>query len=404
MVPVCLLLILPWTRRAGKAIIRTLALIPSPIVIALTSVVRGYTSLHRRAAGWILDTDVPSPYLPPTGRGLARRYRRTLRDAATWRDLTWLLLNGTLGLLLCVLTFALFLGALWYFLVPLLERVVPGIDLIPVILAELLGAAQAEVVSVALGVVILVIWWQLAPTLMRGYGHLARLLLGPTERARLALRVEQLAESRAETVDAQAAEIRRIERDLHDGAQARLVALGMNLGMAEELVDRDPQAARELLAEARQSSSQALAELRDLVRGIHPPVLADRGLDGAIRALALDSPLSVGTDIELPGRPSAPVESAAYFAVAESLTNAAKHSRATMAWVTVRYTEGRLVIVVGDRGRGGASVGKAGGLHGIRRRLGVFDGTMKLTSPPGGPTVVTMEVPCELSSAKTSPS
>lgn len=395
MLPVCLLLILPWTRRAGKATIRALALVPSPVVIGLVAAVRTYTNLHRRAAAWLLGTQVPAPYLPPVGRGLARRYGRIVRDAATWRDLTWLLINGTVGLILCVLTFALFFGAIWYFLVPLLEHLVPGIDLIPAVAANLLGT-QTEVVSVALGAVILVIWWQLAPTLMRAYAHLARLLLGPTERARLSLRVEQLAESRAETVDAQAAEIRRIERDLHDGAQARLVALGMNLGMAEELVDRDPKAARELLAEARQSSTQALAELRNLVRGIHPPVLADRGLDGAIRAMALDSPLSVATDIELPGRPSAPVESAAYFAVAESLTNALKHSQAPSAWVTVRYTNGRLVLVVGDRGRGGASIGRAGGLPGIRRRLGAFDGTMELSSPRGGPTVVTMEVPCDI--------
>lgn len=404
MLPVCLLLFLPWTRRPGKAIIRVLALIPSPVVVALTTVVQSYTNLHRKAAGWVLGTEIPIPYLTRGNRGLPHRFGRIVRDAATWRDLTWLLVNGTAGLALCVLNYTLFLAALWYFIVPMLTRLVPKIDLVPGLLAEIIGTTRTGAVSIGLGALFLVVWWQLTPTLMRVYAHLGRTLLGPTERARLALRVEQLAESRAETVDAQAAEIRRIERDLHDGAQARLVSLGMSLGMAEELVNRDPDAARELLAEARQTSSQALAELRDLVRGIHPPVLADRGLDGAVRALALDSPLSVDIDIEVPGRPSAPVESAAYFAVAESLTNAAKHSRALSAWVRIRYAEGTLAIVVGDSGRGGAAVGHGGGLHGIQRRLGAFDGTLTLASPAGGPTVVTMEVPCALSSGKTSPS
>ena len=157
--------------------------------------------------------------------------------------------------------------------------------------------------------------------------------------------------TRADTVDAQAAELRRIERDLHDGAQARLVSLGMMIGLAEELVDRDPAAARKLLAEARESSGAALVELRHLVRGIHPPVLAERGLDGAVRALALSLPVPITVDIDLPGRPDTPVESAAYFAVAEALTNMSRHSGAHTGSVSLRHADGALTMVVARRRR-----------------------------------------------------
>ncbi len=159
-------------------------------------------------------------------------------------------------------------------------------------------------------------------------------MLGPTEQARLRARVKQLATSRAETVDTQAGELRRIERDLHDGAQARLASLGMSLGLAEQLLADDPQAAQQLLAEARESTSDALAELRDLVRGIHPPVLADRGLDGALQALALINPTPTTVVTHLPGRLPAPIESAAYFAVSEALTNAIKHAGARHVRIT----------------------------------------------------------------------
>jgi signal transduction histidine kinase len=254
------------------------------------------------------------------------------------------------------------------------------------------------------GLLILLLWWWATPRLLRADARLARWLLAPTERSRLASRVRQLAETRAETVDTQAAELRRIERDLHDGVQARLVSLGMSLGMADELVDQDPAAARELLAEARRATTEALAELREVVRGIHPPVLADRGLDGAVQALALASPLPTEVEIDIPARLPAPVESAAYFAVAETLTNVIKHSRADRSWLRLRHADGRLVMEVGDDGRGGADPAAGSGLRGIQRRLAAFDGTLTVTSPPGGPTVVTMELPCESSSPKTSPS
>jgi signal transduction histidine kinase len=233
-------------------------------------------------------------------------------------------------------------------------------------------------------------------------GAHARLLLraGPG----LAGRVEWLTQTRAEAVDSAAAELRRVERDLHDGAQARLVTLGMNLRAVERLIPTSPQAAIALVAEAREASSKALNELHDLVRGIYPPVLADRGLADAIRALALDTPLRTETDIDLPGRLDPPVESACYFGVAEALANAVKHSGARLVQIRIRHSSGKLNIMVVDNGAGGADPANGSGLAGIERRLSTFDGILAVSSPPGGPTMIVMEVPCALSSPRTSSS
>jgi signal transduction histidine kinase len=268
----------------------------------------------------------------------------------------------------------------------------------------LLGAVEAGTI-LALGV------WLVPRTIVP---H-ARSLLRPEPDPELAGRVRQLTRTRADAVDTAAAELRRVERDLHDGAQARLVALGMNLRAAERLVTTSPQAAIALIAEARETSSKALTELRDLVRGIYPPVLADRGLADAVQALALDTPMRVETEIDLPGRVDVPVESACYFAVAEALANAVKHSGARLVQIRIRFIAGPsrsrmrsdpmpglLRIEVTDNGTGGADPARGTGLHGVERRLATFDGILAVSSPPGGPTMIIMEVPCALSSAKTS--
>ena len=222
--------------------------------------------------------------------------------------------------------------------------------------------------------------------------------------AALASRVSQLAETRGAAVDTAAAELRRLERNLHDGAQARIVALGINLRAAEQLFKTDPDTALALVAESRENSALALAELRALVRGFHPPVLADRGLAAAVQALALSSPLPVQTDIQLPGRPPAPVESAAYFAVAEALTNAVRHSGASGVHIRMAHRAGMLRIEVTDDGHGGADPANGTGMLGVERRVGTFDGILAVSSPAGGPTIVVIEVPCALSSPKTSSS
>jgi signal transduction histidine kinase len=228
------------------------------------------------------------------------------------------------------------------------------------------------------------------------HGWLARRLLSPSPGDQLAERVRALTESRARVLDVAALERRRIERDLHDGAQQRLVALALGLGMARRKLESDPVEAGQLVAEAHEEAKRALADLRDLVRGIHPAVLTDRGLDAAISALAGRCPVPVEIDVRLPTRLRETVESTAYYFVAEALTNVARHSRATSARVSVALDAGRLLVEVRDDGVGGASWSAGTGLRGLADRLMALDGVLGLQSPPGGPTVVSMEVPCAL--------
>ncbi|HEY8471401.1 MAG TPA: sensor histidine kinase [Natronosporangium sp.] len=374
------------------------------VMVALVWLTRQVTRGFRRFASDVIGVPIAEPYRPLEPGGARRKLLGLARDPASWRDLVWLALDSTLGFVAYTLVLSLSFGALWYLALPLLWWVLTeagGPDLARQVLRTDFGAfaidsQRAAFAGLPIAVLIGLLWWQFTPKILRGYARLSGTLLGPTDAAALAARVQQLTESRAETVDAQAAELRRIERDLHDGAQARLVALGMAVGMAEELIRTDPEAASRLLAQAREDTGRALAELRSLVRGMHPPVLADRGLSGAVQALAHAHPLPVEVIDELPGRLPAPVESAAYFAVSELLTNVSKHARASWAEVRLGYREGRLLVQVSDDGQGGAVRTDGGGLHGLTRRLSAFDGTVDLTSPAGGPTVVTLEIPSRL--------
>ncbi|MFD0742337.1 sensor histidine kinase [Phytohabitans flavus] len=373
----------------------------------VTVAVRALADERRRLAGQWSGVEIPSPYKPRPSMesfGLVGAWQRCLwilGDPATWRDFLWLLC-ALLTLALGILGAALVgYGVEGTLVMPALLRFIDGYHYG---LGWAIDFPFEGIVAIPQGVLILALGVASAPALLRLHDRSTKQLLGPTRQAALDQRVRVLTRTRAETVDAQAAELRRIERDLHDGAQARLVALGMSLGLAEDLVTRDPAAAQKLLAEARDASDRALSELRDLVRGIHPPVLAERGLDGAVRALALTLPFPVEVDIELDGRPQAPVESAGYFAIAEALANVVKHSHATRAWVLVRHSGRILVMTVSDDGVGGADPARGTGLRGMERRLAAFDGTVAVSSPPGGPTVVIMELPCELSSPKTLPS
>jgi signal transduction histidine kinase len=254
------------------------------------------------------------------------------------------------------------------------------------------GAGVQGAAALALG-----LW--LAPRVMREHRASHEL----AERAtRLTERVQTLTQSRSHAVDTAAAELRRIERDLHDGAQARMVAVGMSLQAAERLFATSPQAALALVTEAKENSSRALTELRDLVRGIYPPVLADRGLGDAIKALALDTPLPVTVNADLPGPVELPVASAVYFSVAEALANTTKHAGARSVQINLSHRGGMLRAEVTDDGAGGADAASGTGLAGVERRLATFDGILAVSSPPGGPTIVVIEVPCASSSAKTS--
>ncbi|MFJ3230162.1 sensor histidine kinase [Streptomyces sp. NPDC086787] len=359
--------------------------------------VREFADVRRRLACEWCGVRIPSAHLPqPEEAGLWARTAGLLRDRQVWREVLWLPVDSTVGaltaLLPAILLFYPFEGfavaaglwrvladgrTYWYGFVPVNGQL------------SALGAA-------ATAAVLLVAAYRLAPRLIVAHFRLTRAVLGAGE-SELAERVRVLTETRRDAVDTSAAELRRIERDLHDGAQARLVAMGLDLGTIEMLLDKDPGKARELLARARRNSMDALAELRDLVRGIHPPVLAERGLGDAVRALALRLPLPTEVTVELAGRADAPVESAAYFAVSEVLTNAVKHSGADRIRVDVHHGARMLRVTVTDNGRGGAAVGAGSGLSGVERRLGTFDGVLAVSSPLGGPTLVTMEIPCVLS-------
>jgi signal transduction histidine kinase len=223
---------------------------------------------------------------------------------------------------------------------------------------------------------------------------LADRLLGPTEDERLAEQVSDLQSRRTAAVDSAEAERRRIERDLHDGAQQRLVALAATLGAAREKLDDDPEAGRELVATAHEEAKAALSEIRDLVRGIHPVILEDRGIDAALSAVIARSPVPVVLDVQIAERPPAAVESAAYFVVTEALTNVARHSGATRANVSIARSADRLVVEIRDNGHGGADASKGTGLHGLRERVAGMGGTTYVISPEGGPTTILVEMPC----------
>jgi signal transduction histidine kinase len=325
---------------------------------------RWVATRHRVLAEKILGTPVPAEYRQiPEGTHLPNRIVIYARDPMTWRDLAWIVMSLTVGFALSLVTFLLFV------------LIVTG-----------------------------ALWWYGAEPIMQARARFDRALLSYGHTDRLEQRVQVLTETRASSIDHSAAELRRIERDLHDGAQARLVAVGMSLGLAESMLADDPEQAKQLVADARNTTTAALGELRSVVRGIHPPVLADRGVAGAVEALALDMALPVEVRHELAGRPPAPVESAMYFAIAECLANVGKHSGAEHAWVGLKHVDGRLLAVVGDDGRGGADPASGTGMRGVMRRLSAFDGTMTVSSPDRGPTLITLEVPCALSSPKTTPS
>jgi signal transduction histidine kinase len=350
----------------------SLIVVGLPLFYVGVSLLGAAAGRHRTLAERITGVRMPDPRRPLPEAGPLRRLRARAEDPMTWRELLWTLVAATAGFALALTVFLLFV--------------------------TVVGS---------------LVWWFAAPALMSLRATLDRTLLYYARSEQLEVRVAQLTETRAEAVDHSAAELRRIERDLHDGAQARLVALSMTLGLADDVFEQDADRARKMVRDARESTQAALSDLRSVVRSIHPPVLADRGLGGAIESLAIDMAVPVKTTIELPGRPPAPVETAVYFGIAEALANVGKHSGAAHAWIALHHEAaseaddqgvGLLRAVVGDDGRGGADPGDGTGMRGVATRLAAFDGRMWVSSPAGGPTLITLEVPCVLSSPRTSPS
>jgi signal transduction histidine kinase len=312
------------------------------------------------------------------------------KDAAVWADLLYLVLLFPLSL-------ASFAGALIAIGLPLSAIAAPfsylgGTHL--TIGNVRVDATWKAALAPLVGLVLLPLGVALVHALALVHGLFVRELLGMRRSARLSLQVEELSRSRSEAVAAAVAERRRIERDLHDGGQQRLTALALDLGMARAKLDSDPETARLLVAEAHEEAKLALAELRNLARGIHPAILTDRGLDAALSALAARSPVPVEIDVVLPRRPTLAIESVAYFIALEALANVAKHARASTVAVRVRELEGQVVVEVEDDGRGGARIEPGGGLEGLATRIGTVDGTLTVTSPAGGPTTVRAVLPC----------
>ncbi|GAA0804939.1 sensor histidine kinase [Spirilliplanes yamanashiensis] len=327
---------------------------------------------------------------PPVPRGV----RAALRDPAARRDVAWLVVHATAGFGIGLFGLTLPLYAVQSLTFPLWFRLVPPDAGGPGLwFWRVDGLPDALVVALS-GIGWLAVVVGLSPGMARLQAWPGRRLLAPPVDADLSLRVAELTATRAAALDAHAAELRRIERSLHDGAQNRLVGVTVLLGAARRALTRDPAAADAALGRAQDAAEQALAELRAVARGILPPVLADRGLAGALTGLAGGCGVPCRVDVDVPGRCAASAEATAYFAVAEALTNVVRHSGATRAVVTVRRAGDRLLVRVDDDGHGGADEARGSGLAGIRRRVEAYDGVFETTSPAGGPTTMRVELPC----------
>ncbi|WP_225642171.1 sensor histidine kinase [Streptomyces werraensis] len=369
-----------------------------PVLAAALAGCRGIGSVERARARGLLGLDVGEPEpLRLKRQGFMGWVGAVLKSGTSWRallysvlQLPWAVLSFTVTVTVWSLGWSLLTYPLWFWVLPTYA----GQDGI-----QLYGDEQRAIyldnpfeIAVTAGVGLL--FTLATPWIVRALTTVDRVmvhgLLGPS---RLATRVVELESDRGVVVDTAAADLRRIERDLHDGAQARLVSLAMDLGLAKEKLREDPQAAARMVDEAHGEVKTALQELRDLARGIHPAVLTDRGLDAALSAVASRCTVPVQVEVDLSERPAPAIEGIAYFTVSELLQNVSKHSRATWAAVEVWRSEERLMLQVADNGVGGADLSRGSGLAGLAERLDAVDGILVVDSPAGGPTRVTAELP-----------
>ncbi|MFD8598856.1 histidine kinase [Kitasatospora sp. NPDC059646] len=344
------------------------------------------TTAQRSRVRSLRGLEVPGR-LPPDAGWLAR-----LRAGLTWRQALHHLVVAPLQTVCAALVLSLWGSALvllgffgWVWLLPMDNPLRSGF-----------GWTTDGAMITCGGLLLLFLIPWLAALLAALDLWTVRALLGPNRAEVLERRVEHLAQSRVDVVDAADAERRRIERDLHDGAQQRLVSLAMNLGLARRTLKDVPPEAMEVIVVAHEEAQAAIKELHDLVRGLHPAVLEDRGLDAALSGIAARSPVPVHLAVDLPGRIAPTVEAVAYFTVSEALANAAKHAKASRVDLALRRVANRLLITITDDGIGGADATRGTGLTGLRKRAASVDGSLVITSPRGGPTTITMELPCEL--------
>jgi len=354
---------------------------------------RGFARLERNRVAALAGVRITDPVAPLTATSWWGRLKERVRSAPRWREFAHHLASFPVHVLAYVLTVAAWCGSLAMLALPAYVEHLPD-ETAKFHFFEITqgrGAAAAALAGLA-GLVLVAPWVTIG--MARISVTLARGLLGPTADAEHAEAVRRIDQQRGAAVDSAEAERRRIERDLHDGAQQRLVALAAGLGAAKEKLDADPDEGRRMVVEAHEEAKAALREIRDLVRGIHPVILEDRGLDAALSAVVARSPIPVTLDVQLRSRPPAPVESTAYFVVSEALANVAKHANATRAKVSIAQAGDRLVVEIHDNGQGGADPATGSGLRGLRDRVEGMGGSIYVISPTGGPTTVSVELPC----------
>jgi signal transduction histidine kinase len=364
-----------------------------PVVWALFVAGRGVGRLERSRFASLLDVAIADPVPPLRAGSWWGRWKERFTVKPRWKELAHPLLEFPLSVVAFVVALVVWAGSAALVALPLYVGALPD-GSAKFWLFELHqgpGALLATAVG-AVGLAVVAPWTTLG--LARLDAALARWLLGPTSEARLEARVTELESSRQAAVGSAEAERRRIERDLHDGAQQRLVALAVTLGEARQRLEDDPEEGRRLVAESHEEAKAALAEIRDLVRGIHPVILEDRGLDAALSAVVARVGIPVELSVEVAERPAPEVESAAYFVVSEALTNVTRHADATRAAVGIVRRGDRLVVEVRDDGSGGADEAAGSGLSGLRERVRALGGWMHVSSPAGGPTTVLVELPC----------
>lgn len=362
-----------------------------PILLATAYVNRWLADLERARTRLLLGERVGRRYRNASGGGFWHRVRAVATDPQTWKDFAWLLLLTAIGFAFGLVAIILWSIALSSITVPLWWWIPPEGTVAEISDQWSVDSWPRALLVGAAGLVITILTAWVCAALARGQALLARVLLEPGLRDR----VEELHRTRAGAIVQQQDELERIERDLHDGAQARLVSLAMDLGLAREKLDTDPAAAANLVESAHGEAKIALAELRELVRGVHPAILTDRGLDAALSALTARSAVPVSVDVNVEARLGRELEAAAYFVVAEALTNVAKHAGAEHAWVRVARRGRTLEVEVRDDGRGGADARAGTGLAGLARRVEALDGTFVVESALGGGTLVRAELPCE---------
>ncbi len=364
-----------------------------PFVWLLFVAVKGFGVGERSRIAAFLHVELGDPHPPLRPGSWWAHLKERVTTTSRWKEIAYFLVMLPFGALTFALAAAAWCGSLAMIGLPFYVSHLPG-GSAKFWLFEI-GSGAGAWAAFAAGLVGLVLW---APWLALGlgavHGALARGLLGPTRDRQLQAQVTRLEASRVAAVDSAETERRRIERDLHDGAQQRLVALAMDLGRARERFDTDPDQAKALVADAHDEAKAALADLRGLVRGIHPAILTDRGLDAALSSVVARSPIPVALSVEVAERPPAAVESTAYFVVNEALANVAKHSHATKATVTIVRQGDRLVTEITDDGVGGADAAHGSGLQGLTDRVAALGGRMHVLSPTGGPTTVIVELPC----------